>query len=159
MSVDESIQQRRLEILTQHVKAERVHNVAGTVETFAHPRYEVIPTREVFDGSEEVAKYLSAKADIVGSIDVTTPAMYFADNAVIVETETYPAPGDHRRENFGPPVRGCSIFFFDGDELVCERMYVDLADAARLSLRADAFQGGGWVTESDKAPAPGGEAH
>jgi SnoaL-like domain len=129
----EELRVRREKILDAHVGAESVHDVEGTVATFAgRPRYEMVALGIVFDGEDEVAQYLRDKAERVGSIDVKTPGIYYSDDAVIVETSTLPA--DERREGFGEPVRGISVFLFEGDRLVCERSYFDPVDAARLAL-------------------------
>ena len=39
------------------MESENRHEFDVTMETFDHPRYEIIPTGDVFDGEAEVARY------------------------------------------------------------------------------------------------------
>src|SRR4051812_22426549 len=51
------LDQRRLAIVGEHMESENRHEFDVTMATFDHPRYEIIPTGEIFDGPEEVAGY------------------------------------------------------------------------------------------------------
>ena len=44
--------------MREHMESENTHDFDVTLETFAgHPRYEIVPTGEVYDGTEEVSRY------------------------------------------------------------------------------------------------------
>jgi hypothetical protein len=47
----------RERLVRERMNSENVHDFDTTMRTFAHPRYEIIPTGEVFDGEEEVRRY------------------------------------------------------------------------------------------------------
>src|SRR5690349_18408511 len=46
------LQQRREAIVREHMDSENVQDFDTTIHTFGHPRYELIPTGDVFDGEE-----------------------------------------------------------------------------------------------------------
>src|SRR5688572_19905911 len=75
----------RERIVKEHVDAENRHDTAATVATFAAPRYEVIPTGEVFDGPDAVTRMLDETMLAFPDLEITTQAMHHADTAVLVE--------------------------------------------------------------------------
>src|SRR5207248_10489784 len=50
---------RREALVREHMESENQHDFDATIATFAHPRYELIPTGETFDGEEEVRAYFA----------------------------------------------------------------------------------------------------
>src|SRR3712207_9533382 len=54
---DAGLRRTRQEILDAHAAAESAHDLDGVLATFHHPRYEIVPTGEVFDGEEAVRGY------------------------------------------------------------------------------------------------------
>ena len=56
-----------------------------TLGTFAHPRYELIATGEVYDGTEEVSRYYAASRAPFPDQRNEVHAVHHADDAVIVE--------------------------------------------------------------------------
>ena len=48
------LRERREAVVREHMESENTHDFDVTLETFGHPRYEIIPTGEVYDGAEEV---------------------------------------------------------------------------------------------------------
>ena len=48
----DDLQHRRLAIVREHMESENRHEFDVTMATFDHPRYEIIPTGEVFDGPD-----------------------------------------------------------------------------------------------------------
>ena len=50
----DALAERRLEVVRRHVESENEHDFDATIATFVHPRYELIPTGQVFDGEDEV---------------------------------------------------------------------------------------------------------
>ena len=46
-------------IVREHMESENVHDFDTTIATFAHPRYELVATGDVYDGEEEVRGYFA----------------------------------------------------------------------------------------------------
>ena len=45
-----TLRHRREAVVREHMESENVHEFDVTMATFDHPRYEIVPTGEVFDG-------------------------------------------------------------------------------------------------------------
>ena len=71
--------------MREHMDSENRHEFDATIDTFDHPRYEIIPTGDVHDG-EFLGRPPTGKA-------------------------------------FRCPMT--AFFFFEGDRIVCERVYFD----------------------------------
>jgi hypothetical protein len=52
-----TLRARREALVLEHMESENVHDFDTMVATFAHPRYELIATDEVYDGEAEVRRY------------------------------------------------------------------------------------------------------
>jgi steroid delta-isomerase-like uncharacterized protein len=120
---------RREAIVREHMESENRHEYGVTIETFAHPRYEIVPTGEVYDGEDEVRSYFAATRDVFPDQRNELIALHHADDAVIAE---FDLKGTHRGEIHGIAPTGreftcrcVSFFIFDGDRLICERAYFD----------------------------------
>jgi steroid delta-isomerase-like uncharacterized protein len=120
---------RREAIVREHMESENRHKYEHTIETFDHPRYEIIPTGEVYDGADEVRTYFAATREAFPDQRNELIALHHADDAVIAE---FDLKGTHLGEIRGISPTGkeftcrCTSFFiFDGDRLVCERVYFD----------------------------------
>jgi len=50
-----AVRRKREEIVREHMDSENRHEFDATLETFHHPRYELIATGDVYDGPEESA--------------------------------------------------------------------------------------------------------
>jgi steroid delta-isomerase-like uncharacterized protein len=101
--------------------------------TFDHPRYEIVPTGDVYDGEEEVARYFAETRAAFPDQRNELIRMYHADDAVIVE---FDLKGTHEGPLRGIPATGraftcrtLAIFEFEaeGEGIVCERVYFDVA--------------------------------
>ncbi len=127
---------RREAIVNAHIQAEAVdHNVASTVATFRHPRYEVPALATIADGSDAVNGLISAILTAFPDFYLHQKAMYHAENAVVVEavfggTQQGIWAG---MQPTGKPmeVQGVLIFVFEGEDLVCEKVYFDHATVLR----------------------------
>jgi steroid delta-isomerase-like uncharacterized protein len=129
MDLDPSLRERREALVREHMESENRHQFDVTVATFAHPRYEIIPTGEVYDGEQEVQAYFAASRQAFPDQRNELIAMHHSDDAVIAE---FDLKGTHRGELRGIPPTGkeftcrCAAFFlFERDRLVCERVYFD----------------------------------
>jgi steroid delta-isomerase-like uncharacterized protein len=133
---DMDLRETRERVVREHMESENTHDFDVTLETFAgHPRYEIVPTGEVYDGSEEVARYYEETRAAFPDQRNETIALHHSDDAVIVE---FWLRGTHEGAFRGVPPTGksfecrCAAFFlFEEDRLVSERVYFDAATIFR----------------------------
>ena len=124
-----SLRQRREAIVNQHAEAENRHDVEATIVTFHHPRYEVNGVSS--DGEAAVRELLQGLMHGMSDLHAETVRLRHMDDGVLVEgiiTGTHDGewagiPPSGNRVNF--PVVG--IFEFDGDRLLCEKVFFDMA--------------------------------
>jgi steroid delta-isomerase-like uncharacterized protein len=135
MDATPSLRETRERIVREHMESENRHEFDVTLATFHHPRYEIVPTGDVFDGEEEVARYFVETRAAFPDQRNRLVALHHADDAVIVEFDLL---GTHRGNFRGLPATGRSfecrtlaLFVFDEDRLVCERVYFDSATILR----------------------------
>ncbi|MFI5123310.1 MAG: ester cyclase, partial [Vicinamibacteria bacterium] len=57
MPPTKALRQKREALVIEHMESENRHEFDVTMETFEHPRYELIATGDVFDGEVEVDRY------------------------------------------------------------------------------------------------------
>ena len=121
--------------MREHMESENRHEFDVTMETFDHPRYELIGTGEVHDGPAEVMAYFEETRTAFPDQRNELIALHHADDAVIVEFDLL---GTHRGPLRGLPPTGRSftcrslaIFLFEEDRLVGERVYFDTATILR----------------------------
>jgi steroid delta-isomerase-like uncharacterized protein len=136
MAIDEETRARREALVRDHMQSENVHDFEATLQTFAHPRYEIVPTGQVYDGPDEVREYFATTRAAFPDQRNELIALHHADDAVIVEFDlkgTHEGPlGDLQPTGKAFTCRCVSFFLFeDGDRLVCERAYFDAATIAR----------------------------
>src|SRR3954451_20820750 len=119
----------REDIVREHMESENRHEFDVTMGTFRHPRYEIVPTGEVHDGAEAVAKYFEDTRTAFPDQRNELIELHHADDAVIAE---FWLKGTHRGELRGIPPTGkeftcrCAAFFmFENEHLICERVYFD----------------------------------
>jgi steroid delta-isomerase-like uncharacterized protein len=130
--------QRRVQreaLVRRHMDAENVHDFDTVIATFAHPRYELIPTGQVHDGEAGVRAYFRETRTAFPDQRNELIALHHADDAVIVE---FWLLGTHRGPLLGMPPSGkefrcrmTAFFLFDDRGLVCERVYFDAATMLR----------------------------
>jgi steroid delta-isomerase-like uncharacterized protein len=126
---------KREAIVREHMNSENRREFDATLETFSHPRYELIGTGEVYDGPDEVADYYEQTRRAFPDQRNELLALHHADDAVLVEAVVR---GTHKGPLRSLPPTGrefelpiLAIFVFDGDELTCERVYFDQATVLR----------------------------
>ena len=128
-------------IVEEHIEAEAVrHDIPGTLKTFRRPRYEVPALGAVADGAEAVNGLLGALLTAFPDFYLHKTALHHADDAVIVECRF---GGTQRGDWAGIAPRGkqmevaaALIFVFEGEDLVCEKVYFDHGSVIR-QLTAD----------------------
>ena len=57
--MDPTLRETRERIVREHMESENRHEFDVTLATFHHPRYEIVPTGDVYDGPEEVSAYFA----------------------------------------------------------------------------------------------------
>ncbi len=131
----EALRSRREAVVREHMESENDHEFDVTMGTFDHPRYEIVPTAEVFDGPEEVAEYFRATRAAFPDQRNENAVLRYADDAVIVEFDLL---GTHLGSFAGHEptggtfrVRMAAVFEFSGDRITCERVYFDSAAITR----------------------------
>ena len=75
----------RAAVVREHMESENRLDFDATIATFAHPRYELIGTGQVFDGEEEVRGYFATSRAAFPDQRNELHALHVADDAVIVE--------------------------------------------------------------------------
>jgi steroid delta-isomerase-like uncharacterized protein len=136
------LRERREAVVREHMESENVHDFDTTIGTFAHPRYEIIATGDVYDGEAEVRGYFAETRAAFPDQRNELTALHHADDAVIVEFDLL---GTHLGPLRSLPPTGrafrcrvCAFFFFEGERIVCERVYFDQATILRqLGLMHD----------------------
>jgi steroid delta-isomerase-like uncharacterized protein len=129
MALNPLLRRKREAIVREHMDSENRHEFDDTLDTFDHPRYELIATGEVHDGPEEVMQYFQDSRTAFPDQRNELLALHHADDAVLVEAVIR---GTHLGRLGGLPPTGRSyelpilaIFMFDDDKLACERVYFD----------------------------------
>ena len=129
---------RREAIVREHMESENHHDFDTTIETFAHPRYEIVPTGDVYDGEAAVRAYYEETRRAFPDQRNELISLRHAEDAVIVE---FWLRGTHRGPlGHVPPtgqsfeVRMSAFFIFEGERLVCERVYFDAMSMLRQLL-------------------------
>jgi steroid delta-isomerase-like uncharacterized protein len=130
--LDNDLRQRRLEIISEHMDTEVTQEFDRTLATFnGHPRYEIMPTGQVFDGDDEVMGYYRMTRTAFPDQRHDNVRHHVTDDTVIVEFDLL---GTNLGEFYGLPPTGkafrvpiIAVFFFEGDRIVNERVYFDSA--------------------------------
>jgi steroid delta-isomerase-like uncharacterized protein len=130
-----SLRETRERIVREHMEAENALEMDRALETFAHPRYEIIATGEVYDGPQEVARYYRQSRAAFPDQRNELISFRHADDAVVVEFWLLGTDKGKlgRLEPTGREFR-CrmtAFFVFEGTGLVCERVYFDSATILR----------------------------
>jgi steroid delta-isomerase-like uncharacterized protein len=130
-----ALRRKRESIVREHMDSENRHEFDATLETFHHPRYELVATDDVYDGQEEVERYFEETRRAFPDQRNELLALHHSDDAVLVEAVVR---GTHRGPLRNLPPTGrefelpiLSIFVFDDDKLICERVYFDQSTLLR----------------------------
>lgn len=133
--IDVRAREQREELLRRLLDAQNRHDTEAVVSCFAHPRYELVGNQRVYEGADEVRRYLATTADIFPDLAFEVRSVHHADDATVAElvmtgTHTGDRPGftatGHRFR-----CRVAALFQFTGDQLVCARLYYDTGTIAR----------------------------
>jgi steroid delta-isomerase-like uncharacterized protein len=124
-----AMRKKREAIVLEHMESENRHEFDVTLDTFEHPRYELIATGDVYDGPEEVSGYFEESRRAFPDQRNETRAIHHTDDGVMVEAIIR---GTHKGPLRSLPATGreyelpiLAFFVFEEDRLVCERVYFD----------------------------------
>ena len=132
----QTLRARREAVVNAHIEAEAVHHdISAALATFHRPRYEVPAVGAIADGPEAVHGLLGQVLGAFPDFWLKKTAVHHADDAVIVECSfggTHRGPWAGIAPTGNPvAVESACIFVFEGDRLVCEKVYFDHATILR----------------------------
>jgi steroid delta-isomerase-like uncharacterized protein len=120
----------REKICFEHMNAENAHRFAECIDVFTHPRYELMPTGEIFDGAARVDELLNENKTAFPDFYFGVSEVGHSDSSVFVEGAF---SGTHLGSWRGLPATGRKVkvpmlivFRFEGERMMCERVYFDL---------------------------------
>lgn len=130
-----SVAATREEVLLRHLDAERSGEPDRILATFAHPRYELVGSGRVYDGTDEVRTYLVERG--LAFPDLATEVISFWHSPTVVSAELW-LSGVYR----GPDpelgatgrrfrMRTACFFLFSDRGLIGVRAYFDSGALAR----------------------------
>jgi len=137
---DPALRERRIALVREHMQSENELRFDIALGTFDHPRYELIATGEVCDGSEEVSRYYEASRSAFPDQRNENVVLSYGEDVVVAEFDLL---GTHLGELRGIAPTGrsfrcrmCALFIFEpgGERIVCERVYFDQATIAQQLL-------------------------
>jgi len=163
VGVDIQTRQVREAAVREHMEAENAHEFDRCIAAFAHPRYEIVATGEVWDGHSGVNALLHENKKGFPDFRFHPEAWHHANDAVIVEGRF---TGTHRGSWRGLPATGRKVDFpliivfqFEGSDMVCERTYFDLGTPLRqLGIARDPNTRGGKIGAALSHPITIGRA-
>jgi steroid delta-isomerase-like uncharacterized protein len=138
--MESDLNERRLSVVKEHMRTENDHRFDLALDTFDHPRYEIIATGDVYDGAEQVSEYYRTSRAAFPDQRNENSVFYCAEDAVIVEFDLL---GTHEGELRGIAPTGrsfrcrmCALFLFEpgSDRIACERIYFDQSTIAQQLL-------------------------
>ena len=128
---DDDLRRRRLDVVRHHMQSENELDFEATLSTFEHPRYELVATGQVFDGTEEVSGYHRTSRAAFPDQRNDEVVLTYAEDAVLAE---FDLSGTHLGPLAGLAPTGrtfrcrmAALFLFPpgGDRIVGERVYFD----------------------------------
>lgn len=129
------LREQRETTIRRHMESENVHDFDTVIDTFSHPRYEIIATGQVYDGEAAVREYFRETRTAFPDQRNELISLRHADDAVVVE---FWLLGTHKGPLLGIDPTGrefkcrmTALFLFEEANLVCERVYFDSATILR----------------------------
>lgn len=122
--MDEALRERRIAVVRAHMDAENRQDFDAVIDTFARPRYELLGGGQVFDGEAAVRRYFARSRAVFPDQRNEDAVFHVTDDAVIAEFDLL---GTHRDTGRSFRQRMAAFFVFEGERIVCERVYFDRA--------------------------------
>ena len=154
MTVETDVRAAREALVREHMESENRHDFDATIDTFAHPRYEIVPTGEVFDGEEEVRGYYEETRTAFPDQRNELIALHHADDARDrrVRPRGHPqraARAACRRPGKAFSCRMAAFFLFEDDRIVERARLLRRRDDPRASSGCSAPPSDGAEPESE----------
>jgi steroid delta-isomerase-like uncharacterized protein len=144
MELDTGLHARREALVRAHMADENALDFDRVLATFPHPHYEIVPTGAVYDGEAAVREYYRASREAFPDQRNELTSLRHAGDAVVVE---FWLRGTHLGPFRGVPPTGqrfecqmSALFVFQGETLVCERVYFDVLTIVRQLLRGTSWR-------------------
>ena len=140
------LRQRRLAIIREHMDTEVTKEFDATLATFnGHPHYEIMATGQIYDGDDEVmGYYLSTRTAFPDQRHENVRMHVSDDDTIIAEFDLL---GTNLGEFMGAAPTGkafrvptIAVFFFDGELITNERVYLDLVSLLTQIGRGDLLE-------------------
>jgi steroid delta-isomerase-like uncharacterized protein len=134
---DPALRDRRLDLVRLHMQSENDLDFETTMATFAHPRYELVATGQVYDGPDEVAEYYRTSRSAFPDQRNENTVLTSGEDTVVAEFDLL---GTHLGPLGGIPPTGrtfrcrmCALFLFapGDDRIIGERVYFDQSTILR----------------------------
>lgn len=133
--VSKDVLARREKIVLDHFADEVSQEFGRVLATFPHPRYEIIPTGAIYDGIAEVNQYYLDTRKAFPDQRHEMIKLRHSEDSIITEfwlLGTHLGPlGNIPPTGNSFRVRMTAFFIFEGDTLVCERIYFDVLSMVR----------------------------
>src|SRR5690606_17905026 len=137
MAAVDDLRARRLAVLEEHFRSEVDRDWDACLAAFRGvPRYEIVATGQVHEGAEEVVAYHRGQRTAFPDQRHENVRMHVADDDTVISE--FDLLGTNTGEFLGLPPTGKSfrvpviaVFFFDGDRITNERVYLDSASLLR----------------------------
>jgi steroid delta-isomerase-like uncharacterized protein len=157
VAVDEESRARRVAIVLEHMRLENEHDFPGCIAVFGRPRYEIVATDEIHDGHGGVESFLLENRRAFPDFRFEPRRTVDAGDGVLVEG-VFTGTQDGTWRGLPPTGRTVSfpmavVFEFEGDTLVCERVYFDLGTPLRqLGVARDPLTLAGQISTAANHP-------
>jgi len=129
MTTPQSLDDKRVAMVNEHMKLENAYDFPGCVGVFGRPQYQLIADGELYDGADRVHYFLSQNHTAFPDFVFEPTRVSPTTGAVLVEGRF---TGTHLGPWRGLPPTGrkfemqfAAVFVFEQDRLVCERVYFD----------------------------------
>lgn len=135
MAIDEVLRKNREVTCLGHMTAENAHRFDEAIGFFSRPRYELVATGEVYDGTAELGGLMQDNVTAFPDFRYDYERIHHADEAIVVEGTFR---GTHEGTWRGLPATGrrvefpmLIVFAFEGEAMMGERIFFDLNTALR----------------------------
>jgi steroid delta-isomerase-like uncharacterized protein len=135
VALDEALRNKREEICLAHMAAENAHEFDAAIGFFARPRYELMATGEVYEGTSELGELMRENVTAFPDFHYDFERIHHADHAIVVEGTFR---GTHEGTWRGLPATGRPVEFpmlivfpFEAEAMMGERIFFDLSTALR----------------------------
>ncbi len=99
------------------------------IDTFAHPRYELMASGRIFDGEDEVRRYFAQSRRAFPDQRNENAVLHAMDDGVLAEFDLLGTSPDTGR-SFRSRIAALFLFEDGGTGIICERVYFDSASIA-----------------------------